>query len=197
MSVETQTFLTWPIGDDTPYCYSVQHKQKPNNCHLQSQTSQKHSSTNQNLQSQAKINYKTIQSDTQTKNKKPSGPEVRPSKATRDAVQTFQFEQPINVKNIERARPPSPQPSTSKSLDSELVPLANRFDALEGMEVDLRPPPSTSRGRGRGKASSNQDTTTWGDLIEDSPNPRGSRNCSPTKPKSSQNVPGSPIRLPP
>ena len=42
-----------------------------------------------------------------------------------------------------RVGPLSPGPSTSKSLVSETVTLENRFDALEGMEVESGPPPST------------------------------------------------------
>ena len=181
VSVATQTFLTWPTGDGRPSAVNLNTRQTTTATSTQTVT---------NNEPQPKNNK-----NDKSKTKKPSGPEVRPSKATRDAVQTFQFEQPINVKNIERARPPSPKPSTSRSLESESVAVENRFSALEGMDVDIRPPPSTSRGRGR--ASSHQDTTIWGDPLEDNPNPKGSRDCSPSKPKSLQSVPGSPIRLPP
>ena len=121
------------------------------------------------------LNKKTLK----IKKLKTIWPRGSPFQGHKDAVQTFQFEQPINVKIIERTRPLSPKPSTSKSLEPELVATANRFSALEGMEVDTRPPPARSRGRSRGKASLRHDTTIWGDPLEESPKSRESRSCSP------------------
>ena len=136
VSVATQTSLTWPTGDKDPSAVDQ------NTSQIQFKTTAS-TQTNTNKQPQLKKQPQTKKNNkTDSQTKKPSGPEVRPSKATRDAVQTFQFEQPINVINVERVGPLSPKPSTSKSLVSETVVLENRFDALEGMEVESGPPPS-------------------------------------------------------
>ena len=162
-SVATQTAMTWPHGEKTPKpvspvkltnvsaSTSTQTESADNvqlSSFLPASTKDKYSNKNNSNKSSNKININVgsktknpslIKSSNKQKSTKPSGPEERPSKATRDPIQTFnRFE---SFEDLESSAVGEMDTSPAPGRSASLSPKRGRPRSKFKFKSPLRLPP--------------------------------------------------------